>query len=846
MESKKGIVIKKITKQPTGKLSTTPSIPEKEQKQELTTKAGNFLTNPIKEQMKQPTGKTNTTPTITIKENTNQPTGKNYSTLTVPIKEQTKQPTGKTNSTLNVPIKEKTKQPTGKTNSTLNVPIKDEAIHSNGKSSNILINEVTKQTELMTLDNPNKTPVHNLKRANSKKQKLPVVVDRSQHSKESEVLKILKKSNSSLEDQNLIDKCLQKNLFMRNLEKQARIEVIKQMNYCYVTKNTVIFEQGSVGNYFYILKEGKVSLYINDEFKKFLVAGDSFGDLALLHGATRSGTIKAEEDTYMWCLERKKFKQIVDYIANKNFEENKSFIKSIPMFKDMDTNFITRLSTSMISVIYDSGTYIIKDGESSDCMYIIREGTVVCSKNEKVFRNFTKGDSFGFMSILTDSPRTMNVIAKSTCELYSISVATLIDLLGKNFKDTLYLNFIKIAMSKSKYFNKINPHLLELAYNSFKPTKYDKNSIVYQKGTAMDEKIIIILEGMLVKNTSKNNNTLESDEKRVHLAERGTILYEEHLFSTDVNNRLIIDYDIYADPDCLLMEANLIDFVKLLGGSFHELTERSNLIESLSKVPLFKDFPMTKIKSIAEHIIIEHFKNSQKIIQEGEEGSKFYIVKSGKVDIYIKNNYLRSLNDFDFFGERSLFIQEPRSATAIANGPVSLYSLSKEHFMKIIDENFKQHILERVSLQDNTIELSDLDYVQNLGSGNFGNVYLVNSRKKNRLYALKTVSKNQIDQEQLHGNLEMERKILLQIDHPFIMKLVKSLKDEQDVYFLMEFVRGKELWDVIREIGVMNKSQTLFYGCSLFLALNYLHCRRFVYRDIKPENAMVTDKVNLI
>jgi len=111
------------------------------------------------------------------------------------------------------------------------------------------------------------------------------------------------------------------------------------------------------------------------------------------------------------------------------------------------------------------------------------------------------------------------------------------------------------------------------------------------------------------------------------------------------------------------------------------------------------------------------------------------------------------------------------------------------------------------------------------------------------LYALKTVSKNQIDQEQLHSNLDMERKILLQIDYPFIMKLVKSLKDKEGIYFLMEFIRGKELWDVIREIGLMNKSQTQFYGCSLLIAMDYLHNRKFVYRDIKPENAMVSDKV---
>jgi cGMP-dependent protein kinase len=55
----------------------------------------------------------------------------------------------------------------------------------------------------------------------------------------------------------------------------------------------------------------------------------------------------------------------------------------------------------------------------------------------------------------------------------------------------------------------------------------------------------------------------------------------------------------------------------------------------------------------------------------------------------------------------------------------------------------------------------------------------------------------------------------------------------------MDYIKGKELFDVIRDIGLLNKSQTQFYGASIMLAVQYLHERKFIYRDIKPENIMV-------
>lgn len=83
------------------------------------------------------------------------------------------------------------------------------------------------------------------------------------------------------------------------------------------------------------------------------------------------------------------------------------------------------------------------------------------------------------------------------------------------------------------------------------------------------------------------------------------------------------------------------------------------------------------------------------------------------------------------------------------------------------------------------------------------------------------------------------------INSPFIMKFVRSFKDDYYIYFLLEFVQGIELFDAIREIGLLNVHQTRFYISQMILQLEYLHTNCIIYRDLKPENIMVTSTVTL-
>jgi cGMP-dependent protein kinase len=126
-----------------------------------------------------------------------------------------------------------------------------------------------------------------------------------------------------------------------------------------------------------------------------------------------------------------------------------------------------------------------------------------------------------------------------------------------------------------------------------------------------------------------------------------------------------------------------------------------------------------------------------------------------------------------------------------------------------------------------------------LGKGKYGNVVLVHNTIS--LYAIKTVSKAAAEKIK-HGVkfLLNEKNVLLSLNHPFIIKLVKTLKTKSYCFFLLEYSTGKTLDEVLKSLNKKYDCEIVkFYGGSLFLIVKYLHKMCFIHRDIKPNNIMI-------
>jgi hypothetical protein len=171
---------------------------------------------------------------------------------------------------------------------------------------------------------------------------------------------ILSTNNHAYDDFDLIDDCLLKHFFMRSLNKEARSEIIKGMTLGRIDANKHVFQQGNIGNFFYIVKEGELELFINNTLTKSFKKGDSFGELALLHGAPRSGSVKSKTPCMLWILERSNFRKIMEHINQLNYEENINFINSIPILTNLDNDVKTVIASSLIKEYYEEGKHVVR------------------------------------------------------------------------------------------------------------------------------------------------------------------------------------------------------------------------------------------------------------------------------------------------------------------------------------------------------------------------------------------------------------------------------------------------------------------------------------------------------
>ncbi|XP_041924476.1 ribosomal protein S6 kinase alpha-3 isoform X2 [Alosa sapidissima] len=131
-----------------------------------------------------------------------------------------------------------------------------------------------------------------------------------------------------------------------------------------------------------------------------------------------------------------------------------------------------------------------------------------------------------------------------------------------------------------------------------------------------------------------------------------------------------------------------------------------------------------------------------------------------------------------------------------------------------------------------------------LGQGSFGKVFLVKKvtgPDAGQLYAMKVLKKATLKVRD-RVRTKMERDILVEVNHPFIVKLHYAFQTEGKLYLILDFLRGGDLFTRLSKEVMFTEEDVKFYLAELALALDHLHGLGIIYRDLKPENILLDEE----
>ena len=477
----------------------------------------------------------------------------------------------------------------------------------------------------------------------------------------------------------------------------------------------------------------------------------------------------------------------------------------------------------LVDFHFKANKKIITEGENGELCYFIKEGNVVCVKNNKIISTISKGGYFGEQALLANSLRTATVIAETNVNCIGLNRNHLEEALGSQLEKVILLNSINIAFSRSELFSKLDKTQKNKIIEGLQIIKYPSDSLVIEENTSKKSKIWLVLHGKLKTSTEI-------------FADSFMCIGDSEISS---NSDEYFNENIYAAEDTDIGVIIMENVLECIGYNKCNLTIED--IKALKKINILRELPSGKLKEIIRCLNREKFSNSQVIVEQNTPGDQLFLIQSGTVDIIKDGVILRSITKNDYFGERSLLFDEVRTASAVAQGEVYCWVLSKQDFISNLHEISKKIIMKRIEMQDCKVKLSDLKYLKVLGKGAFGTVFLVAEIKTHALYALKVISKKKVERYGLHDYIILERNILKALNHPFILKLITNFEDSKKIYLLTEYVNGLNLYDLIRNSKHIPEENSKFYIACLILILEYLHERNIVYRDLKPENIRVED-----
>ena len=514
------------------------------------------------------------------------------------------------------------------------------------------------------------------------------------------------------------------------------------------------------------------------------------------------------------------------------------------VFNTLDESELETLVNAFENHEVKKGETIIKQGETGGHFYILRTGKVAFVVDGNEVGRAVPGNSFGELALLYNAPRAATCMAvDGNAGLWRVDQMTFRKLLATHTIQND--NQTKDVLKKVPFLSDLDDEFIHRIADALTTVYYDAGEKIFERGSE-GSVFYVIREGKV---------EYEHRKRGIKVLGPGDYFGEQAIVKNEPRKA-----DATATRDTIALALSREVFEKVLG-PLAEVIARSNDRRLLRSVPLFANSDIENFEIELMGALIDEVKYpaEREILSEGDyvDAPPLFLVRSGVLEAYTDDGESRILKSGTFFGEDTLMPDEDQKfggKGGMKQSKETVEVLEDCVLGKLTLANIDSVILNlnrmgnkkggqgRDTL-DRSIDIFKLERHTLLGAGTFGQVWLASDKKTGKAYALKVQIKRElIDHHQAEGVCR-EREVMSKIDHPFVIKLVNTSQDHQSVFMLLNLVQGGELFNVMHndERDCIPEKEVKFYAAGILEGLAYMHRRRIIYRDLKPENVLIDD-----
>ena len=135
------------------------------------------------------------------------------------------------------------------------------------------------------------------------------------------------------------------------------------------------------------------------------------------------------------------------------------------------------------------------------------------------------------------------------------------------------------------------------------------------------------------------------------------------------------------------------------------------------------------------------------------------------------------------------------------------------------------------------LNLKDFNFLKIIGTGTFGRVFLAKLNQSSKYFAVKKMEQQLLKENRQLDDIYNEVNILNETHGSlFIVKYTNMIENDKDIFLIMEYIKGGELFYYMKKYVKFPPEAVLFFSCEVLMGLKYLHDKDIIYRELKPEN----------